>query len=126
MSWSSGRGKPFIHPYTYFLVNDGLSDIFDSIKNGNRSETLKKLYWFTVFLDPHIQDDLTKDIQTMEDMMTDLKLLTPSRLRSILHKVMTKLHQEGYFVTAKFGPKTRERTMKDMQRKLEMAGLGTR
>lgn len=124
MSWN--RDKGFVHPYTYFLVNDGLSSIYDSIKEGNRSLALQKLYWLVGFLEPKIQDTLASEVEDMESMMQNINLLTVENFKLILWNVIGHLHEAGYFLAAKFGPPTKETKMGDLARKLEKAKFATR
>jgi len=117
----SQRKEPFIHPFTYFLVQDGLSSIFDSVKMNDLGGALEKLYWLTGFLDKKMQIELKENIEEMENFHSNYGSFNRIEFRKIFTKIMRALHEEGYFLAAKRGPTTRPTEMKDMKMRLEKA-----
>lgn len=99
---SSQRNVPFVHPYTAFLVNQGLNNIFQSIQENQFGKALNQIYWFIDFLEPEIKQELTDDLATIEAMRTNTNSFTKPKFKKILNSVMSKLHSKGYFVAAKW------------------------
>lgn len=97
----SQREKPFIHPFTFFVVNFGVEDVIRAFREHNHMAALENLYMFSLALDPHIKKDLEKDIEALMTMRKG-NGFTEEKLIEIAGRIYDKLHDAGYFLAAKF------------------------
>ena len=121
MSYQSNRGKAFVHPFTFYIVNFGVEDVIRAFREHHYTTSLENLFAFVMALDPAIKENLTKDIETMNQMRKANQSLTEDKLIEIMNKVYDQLHNAGYFLAAKMSPPTRATTLSDMEKKLEKA-----
>lgn len=108
---------PMVHPFTFFLVNC-IQIVYGNTSQGQLTDirqATRSLYWLCICLDEKGQETLNKEIETMESVLDGFLELTHKTFRELFKTVMVELHKQGYFITAKFRPPTRETGMKDFE-----------
>jgi hypothetical protein len=105
---SSPRKPTLIHPYTYFLIEDGFSAIYDQLKTRNLRGALMFLYWLTVFLDNKGRTELKEVIEDIREILyRHNEMLNEDSLYRMVAQVTEYLHRENYFIQAKYEVPTR-------------------
>jgi len=115
---SSSKKTNIIHPYIYFLIEDGFSSIFDQLKARQTPMALRELYWLTSFLDSGGQEKLKTTIKEMETLLENVNSISQESFRKVLSQVVIYLHSQGYFLQAKYEVPTRATGLKSLADKL--------
>jgi hypothetical protein len=114
--------EPVTQPFTFFLV-DGFTAsrfaLFESKRN--TMQAIDAMYWTMAFLDDKAKDGLKKEIEAISDMVDgERSYPSSSEAWKLISAIANKIHEEGYFVTAKWHPPTREsKLMKDLSKRLQ-------
>jgi hypothetical protein len=114
----SHQKQTVIHPFIYFLIEDGFSAIFDQLKTRQTPDALRELYWLTSFLDQEGQEALESTTQKMEALLEDVNNLDRKKFREVLKEVTFYLHKQGYFINAKSEIPTRKVSFETLGRQL--------
>lgn len=107
MSGSPVRKEPFIAPFEYFVVENGVSRTYEFLVKEipNYREVAKSLYWIILTLTPESQKKLENEFVELDKILA-MKITvgmndeTRRRFTRIVKNVMAELH-ENYLTKAR-------------------------
>lgn len=119
---SSKDGKPtFIHPFLFFVVQDGIMETHGYLTSrgasGEREADKGMLYHLICYEQP-LKDELAPQIEWLKKKVQ----LTPDELDrwNTYSQIYSALHKAHYFDLAKGGPPTKIAGLTDIKQKLGM------
>jgi hypothetical protein len=114
----SSPKKQLIHPYTYFLIEDGFSAIYDQWKERDILSGVRFLLGLTVYLTQEDRGKLKETINKLWGMLEGKIPRTERTFYDVLGEVTAFIHKEGYLMTSKFEVPTRETGLKQIAERL--------
>lgn len=120
MSYS--KDKPnFVHPFLFYVVNDGIFETHGFLTSRGASgerEADKNMLYHLVAYEQELKDSLSPQIEWLKSKVQ----LTPEELErwNVYSQIYSNLHKAHYFDMAKGGPPTRIAGLTDIKQKLGM------
>jgi hypothetical protein len=118
----SSRDKPnFIHPFLFFVVQDGIMETHGYLTSRGASgerEADKGMLYHLIAYEQDLKDQLAPQITWLKEKVQ----LTPEELNrwNVYSQIYSALHKAHYFDLAKGGPSTRIAGLTDIKQKLGM------
>jgi len=104
---STTKKEPFIAPFEYFVVENGVSRIHNLLVQEivTYREVTKHLYWVILALTPESQKKLEKDFQDLDAILSGkIQVYQDDKTRKLFSRIvedlMAELHQ-NYLTNAK-------------------------
>jgi hypothetical protein len=117
---SYGNNQVFIHPFTFFLVEQ-MTEIKNLQNKSKIYEAQKRLFTLSFWLDPEIKTVLSEEIKQLANWQKNTNDMYTSNVLQMIDKFSTALHIAGYFSLAKYGPTTKNSKVPDLEKNLRIA-----